>query len=231
MYMHRTRAALMGAMALYAVGHPTADASGKNPPVRAATAAVASDQPTAALPRELRLFVGDSRVIDARTERVAVGNGKVVSVSPVGGSQLVLIGHAPGNTVVQMWMRGGGMHRIAVSVAGSDLASTLSVVEGLLQGVQGVQARLRGDRVVLEGDAADARARDRAAAVAGLFPGVVLDFVEIEPGNFNFIFMPEDAAAKRPAKACGSGGCSGCSASRANCAGSRATCPSTSAVS
>ena len=41
MHMHRTRAALMGAMALYAVGHPTAAASGKNPPVRAATAAVA----------------------------------------------------------------------------------------------------------------------------------------------------------------------------------------------
>ena len=177
MTMHRTRAALMGAMALYAAAHATADASGTNPPVRAATAALASDQPTSALPRELRLFVGDSRVIDARTERVAVGNGKVVSVSPVGGSQLVLIGHAPGNTVVQMWMRGGGMHRIAVSVAGSDLASTLTVVEGLLQGVQGVQARLRGDRVVLEGDAADARARDRAAAVAALYPGVVLDFV------------------------------------------------------
>ena len=40
---------------------------------------------------------------------------------------------------------------------------------------------------------------------------VVLDFVEIEPGNFNFIFMPADAASEPPAKACGSGGCSGCS--------------------
>ncbi|MFN5012076.1 MAG: type II and III secretion system protein family protein [Gammaproteobacteria bacterium] len=177
MHMHRTRVALLGAMALYAAGHATADASGAKPSVRADTAAVASGHPTAALPGELRLFVGDSHVIDARTERVAVGNGKVVSVSPVGGSQLVLIGHAPGNTVVQMWMRGGGMHRMSVSVAVSDLASTLTVVEGLIQGVQGVQARLRGDRVVLEGDAADARARDRAAAVAALYPGVVLDFV------------------------------------------------------
>lgn len=130
-----------------------------------------------ALPQELRLFVGDSRVIDARTDRVAVGNGKVVSVSPVGGSQLVLIGHAPGSTVVQLWMRGGGMHRIAVSVAANDIASTLVVVEGLLQGIEGVQARQRGDRIVLQGDAADARARERAAAVAALYPGVVLDFV------------------------------------------------------
>lgn len=129
------------------------------------------------LPSELRLFVGDSRVLDARTERVAVGNGKVVSVSPIGGAQLVLIGHATGSTVVQLWLRGGGMHRIAVHVAANDPAATLTVVEGLIQGVQGVRARLHGDRVVLEGDAADARARERAAAVAALYPGAVLDFV------------------------------------------------------
>jgi iron-sulfur cluster assembly protein len=45
-----------------------------------------------------------------------------------------------------------------------------------------------------------------------MLEAVVLDFVEIEPGSFNFIFVPEDTPAERPAKACGSGGCSGCSA-------------------
>lgn len=132
---------------------------------------------TTGLPGEIRLFVGDSRVLDVRTDRVAVGNGKIVSISPVGGSQLVLIGRAPGNTAVQLWLRGGGMHRITVQVAAHDLAATLTVVEGLLEGVSGVQARRRGDRIVLEGDAADARARERAAAVTALYPGVVLDFV------------------------------------------------------
>ena len=44
-----------------------------------------------------------------------------------------------------------------------------------------------------------------------MLDGVVLDFVEIEPGSFNFIFTPASAATERPAKACGSGGCSGCS--------------------
>ena len=44
-----------------------------------------------------------------------------------------------------------------------------------------------------------------------MLEAVVLDFVEIEPGSFNFIFMPDDATAERPAKACGGGGCSGCS--------------------
>ena len=45
-----------------------------------------------------------------------------------------------------------------------------------------------------------------------MLEAVVLDFVEMGPGSFSFIFVPEDAAAEPPAKACGSGGCSSCSA-------------------
>ncbi len=45
-----------------------------------------------------------------------------------------------------------------------------------------------------------------------MLEGVVLDFVEIEPGSFNFIFADQEAAgADTPAKACGNGGCNGCS--------------------
>ena len=44
-----------------------------------------------------------------------------------------------------------------------------------------------------------------------MLDGIVLDFVEIEPGSFNFIFATEVTASERPAKACGNGGCNGCS--------------------
>ncbi len=46
-----------------------------------------------------------------------------------------------------------------------------------------------------------------------MLDGIVLDFVELEPGQFNFIFTPEAEAeaAEKPAKACGNGGCNGCS--------------------
>jgi len=45
-----------------------------------------------------------------------------------------------------------------------------------------------------------------------LLEGTVLDFVELEPGEFNFIFIPRSAEASQPSKAanCGSGGCGGC---------------------
>ncbi len=40
---------------------------------------------------------------------------------------------------------------------------------------------------------------------------VVLDFVEIEPGQFNFIFADQETVGTdKAAKACGNGGCNGC---------------------
>jgi iron-sulfur cluster assembly protein len=45
-----------------------------------------------------------------------------------------------------------------------------------------------------------------------LLQGTQLDFVEIEPGRFEFIFVPDGAAAEPPPRSgCGSGGCSSCS--------------------
>ena len=137
----------------------------------AASTAVATSVPADAspaarlpLPQRLDLFVGDSRVIAARTTRIAVGNGKVLAVSPVSAGQLVLIGQSPGSTVLQLWLRDGSQHRMVVTVSSSDLDATLQAVQDLLEGVAGVQARASGQRIVLEGDAADSRARDRAAA-------------------------------------------------------------------
>jgi len=130
-----------------------------------------------ALPQRVDLFVGDSRVLAVRTARIAVGNGKVLAVSPVSAGQLVLIGESPGSTVLQLWLRDGRQHRVLVTVSASDLEATLQAVRELLAGMEGVAARVSGRRIIIEGEAAGARARERAAAIATLYPGLVLDFV------------------------------------------------------
>ncbi|MBA4177675.1 MAG: iron-sulfur cluster assembly accessory protein [Leptothrix sp. (in: Bacteria)] len=49
-----------------------------------------------------------------------------------------------------------------------------------------------------------------------LLQDTVLDYVEIEPGRFDFVFVPPDAApadgddAPKAARSCGSGGCGNC---------------------
>lgn len=129
------------------------------------------------VPSVMELYVGDSRVLPLATSRVAVGNGKIVSVSPVTAEQLVVIGLAPGETAVQLWLRDGSQRRVTVRVGTNDLLALQSTVEGLLQGIDGVTTSIVGQRIVLQGDSIDGRARERASAVAALYPGVVIDFV------------------------------------------------------
>ena len=92
------------------------------------------------LPAQLDLFVGDSRVIQASTSRIAVGNGKIVSVSPVGAEQVVLIGQAVGESVVQLWLADGRQHRMTVTVGPADIDALRKTIDDLLVGVEGLEA-------------------------------------------------------------------------------------------
>jgi pilus assembly protein CpaC len=136
----------------------------------------AADSP-APLPTQLELFVGDSRVIQASTSRIAVGNGKVVSASPVGAEQVVLIGQSVGESVVQLWLADGRQHRMSVVVGPADIEALRKTIDDLLVGVDGIKTRVVGRRILLEGDSADTRARERAAAIAAMYPQSVTDFV------------------------------------------------------
>lgn len=129
------------------------------------------------LPPHIDLYVGDSRVLAVSPVRVAVGNGAVVSVTTLPKGELLLLGESAGRTTLQLWLRDGSQRRVVVDVASNDMESTLRTVRDLLAGVEGVSARSIGNRIVLDGPAADARAQDRAAAIATLYPGVVLNFV------------------------------------------------------
>jgi len=155
-------------------------------PLQASNTATASS--TAALPQSLSLYVGDSRVVDAETARIAVGNGKVVSASLVSAGQFVLIGQSPGDTVVQVWMRDGRQQRINVRVTESNLEAMLREVRELLVGVEGISARTSAGRILIEGEAEDVRARERVASIAKLYPSSVFDLV-LKPGLESLIHV------------------------------------------
>lgn len=137
----------------------------------------ATDIPPGALTRELEIFVGDSRVLAAKTRRIVVGNGKVVSVSPVSATHVVMIAEEMGETVVHLWLSDGSVHSMMVKVTSRALGRVLAEVESLLQGAERVSARVVGERIVLEGSAVDTASRERAAAVAALYPEQVVDLV------------------------------------------------------
>jgi pilus assembly protein CpaC len=132
---------------------------------------------TPSLPATVTLTVGDSKVLLADIRRVALGSGKIVSVTTPERGQLLLLGESAGHTTAQLWLRDGSRHVLQITVNEQDLAGRLDEVRQLLAGVTGVSARVISDRIVLEGDRVSEADHQRAIGVASLFPGLVLDFV------------------------------------------------------
>ena len=129
------------------------------------------------IPDDIQLTVGESRVLAIQLRRVALGNGEVVSLSTPESGQLLLIGEAAGETTAQLWLRDGRRKSLRIVVLEQDLSRRLAEVRALLNGVDAVSARIVSQRILLEGAMASAVDRQRAASVAALYPGLVLDFV------------------------------------------------------
>jgi pilus assembly protein CpaC len=136
-------------------------------------------EPGAAGPANaVELYVGDTRLIDVSSRRVAVGNGRVLRATDVDGQQLLLLGESAGDSALQVWTRDGRLLRYVVTVREYSGEALLAQVQKLLAGTHQVEVRLAGDRVVLEGLRVSAADRERAAAVAKAWPGRVFDFVD-----------------------------------------------------
>ncbi|MBS0389480.1 MAG: pilus assembly protein N-terminal domain-containing protein, partial [Proteobacteria bacterium] len=68
-------------------------------------------------PTERReIFTGDTLVLDVDATRVAVGNGRVLSVVQVEGNKLLVMGETAGVSAVHVWTRDGGHRRYVFDV-------------------------------------------------------------------------------------------------------------------
>lgn len=128
--------------------------------------------------QKLELYVGDTRLVDAAARRVAVGNGKVLSVTEIDGRQLLLLGESAGVSTVEIWTRAGGYRRLVVTVHEYSGEALLMQVQRLLAGTHQLSVRLAGDRVVIEGQRVSELDRERAVAVVKAYPGRVFDFID-----------------------------------------------------
>ena len=130
-----------------------------------------------ALPQELTLTVGDTQLLFADVQRMAVGNGRLLSVSTPERGQLLLLAEGAGTTTLQVWLRDGHRQRIRVVVSELDLDLRLEQVKRLLEGTHNISARIAGNRIVLEGFRVNDADQARANLIAESYPGLVLNFI------------------------------------------------------
>lgn len=130
--------------------------------------------PALAKTADVEIFSGEAKIISVPgVTRIAVGNGKVLSVSVVGNDQVLMLAEAPGMTTVHFWTRKGQESDLKVTILPTDSARLLREINGMLSGLKNVTARVVGDKIVLEGDNVSDETQEKLKEIAKRYPQAV----------------------------------------------------------
>ncbi len=130
----------------------------------------------------LSLQTGHSVILTFESlTRVAVGDGRIAGVVPVGTTQLVINGKAPGHTTIFIWTDGGrkrSTYEVSVSSQGlDDIARTLRAAIN----EPSVQVVAFNYNIIIRGMVADVAAYNRIDTILKRFQGI--KFVETGGGG------------------------------------------------
>lgn len=145
-------------------------------PAAAGTAAIAAPAGDAvsgtAAAGELVLYAGEVKVLHLRhVKRVALGNGKLVSVQQAG-DDLILIGQAAGATNLLLWHADGGMQAFNIIVTAQDAREAAQSLAGALASIPGLTVANTTGHVVLTGDLTPEDYK-RVEQIAQTVPGII----------------------------------------------------------
>jgi pilus assembly protein CpaC len=137
-------------------------------------------------PIAISIYPGQVRVIEqADVERIAIGNGKLVTASVVANKQIVLLGEATGVTSLYVWLKNGTQRNYEVTVSTEDASKSnaLKVTEelrSLLALDPEVKVTTVGDRVVLNGKYSNQETAEKVKKIAAAYPQV-LNLINQQP--------------------------------------------------
>jgi pilus assembly protein CpaC len=136
---------------------------GSVPSIAAEPAAV----PVAAT--EVSLYVGEVKTLPVmRIQRIAIGNGKLITTNVLD-DELLVLGEQAGRTSMFIWTVDGKESRYVVTVVQNDLNDSYKRLSALLVNMPGIKVERVGQHVVVTGNASKPDLA-RIASVTGLFP-------------------------------------------------------------
>lgn len=123
--------------------------------------------------KTLAMYKGQVKVVQlGDIDRVAVGDGKVVSTSILKNGQLVILAEGVGMTSLHVWMKNRHQFAYKINVAENDADIVTQEVAGILSRYKGMNVRSMGGKTLIEG-AANPIAKKIITKLSGSFPGIV----------------------------------------------------------
>jgi len=139
---------------------------------------------TAELGGTLRLSLGQQQVLNVPVplEQVAIGDPSVVDVKIVSqGRQVLVTAVGKGTTDLITWDQDGRQTTTLVSVILKDVRLIQREIMAMLGGVEGVQIRLVGDRVMIDGEVFTRQDMERIERVVKVYQDEVVLLVRMSP--------------------------------------------------
>jgi pilus assembly protein CpaC len=122
----------------------------------------------------ISLGVGQQKIITvSNVQRVAIGDPEIADVKQVGGgNELLVTGVAEGRTSLLVWRVNDSRISYLVVVRKQDPKEVVSEVRALLGDREGIQIRVVGDRVYLDGETITTDDYERVQQIIALYPSV-----------------------------------------------------------
>lgn len=101
---------------------------------------------------QISMFIGEVKILEVGSvDRVAVGNGGLLSTSILDNGQLLMLAEKEGETIVHIWYSDGAESDVKVQILAVDTNRVMTELETLLSGLRGVEVKQVGQKIFLTG--------------------------------------------------------------------------------
>lgn len=129
----------------------------------------------------ISMYAGQVKIIPTNTvKRVAVGNGKILSVTLVDNKELLLLAEGSGETNLHLWYKNGEESASRVVIAPKDVGRAAEEISTLLGSGAHIQVKVVGDKVIIDGKNLSDETLNRIEKLKVIYPNVV-NLAEKEP--------------------------------------------------
>lgn len=124
-------------------------------------------------PTELTMFVGEARVFDEPgVRRMAVGDGEVLNATVLDNHQVLVLAEEAGQSTLHLW-RPDDEISYSITVIPADTNRLLTEVRSLLGDNRKAQARVVGDKIIVEGNDFTDEEASRLGIISERYPQII----------------------------------------------------------
>jgi len=137
------------------------------------------------------IFIGEIKILEVGDiDRVAVGNGALLSTSMLDNGQLLILAEAAGETTVHIWYSDGAESDLKVSIVKKNPSRVMQELQELVSHVGDVEVKQIGERIYLTGTIYDTDV-SKLNLIKEAYKGVI-DLTQVQTPPPLPILLPED---------------------------------------